>query len=208
MSDSQQATDEATGTYLSVDVIAITEGVPRLALIERAGEPHAGSTTLPGGLLRAQDSETVEEAARRIITEKVGVEITSECVGLGWVSDPRRDERGHTVSLLVAARVPADTPGAVNLDDIPEDMPFDHTGMATRALATLSERLLTDRETTVALLGEETTVPEVVALVGAVTGDAEHAIRGRLKRSGIYATTERKRPSGGGRPSVVYEAAG
>lgn len=178
------------GTWLSVDVVALTEDSPaKVVLITRKGEPHAGSTTLPGGLLAAWDGETVEAAALRIVRDKVGVEpIPSSVAVLDVVSDPHRDERGHTVSILVALRVPEGTPGAVNLKDVPEDMPFDHTRMLMKGMSRIRERLLVERDATVALLGPVTTARKVIdTLTGcSVSPPTDSGLRSRLERSPLY----------------------
>jgi len=196
-----------TQTWLSVDVVALTEDepLPRLVLIRRAGTPHRGATTLPGGLLAAERGETVEQAARRILCEKAGAEITSGIVVVDVVSDPARDERGHTVSIVVAARVPAGTTGAVAVTEIPGAMPFQHTAMARAALSRIGERLLADAETTYALLGTETTFVEAYSLLRACTSITDTAARARLDRSPLYARTGRSRkPAGSGRPAHIY----
>lgn len=196
-----------TQTWLSVDVVALTEDepVPRLVLIRRAGTPHRGATTLPGGLLAAADGETVEQAARRIVRQKAGVEITGGVAVVDVVSDPLRDERGHTVSIVVAARVPRGTTGAVPVSAIPDAMPFQHTEIARGALARIGERLLADASTTYALLGPETTFVEVFSLLRACTSITDTAARARLDRSPLYTRTDRYRKTdGSGRPARVY----
>lgn len=195
------------GTWLSVDVVAITEDSPsKVVLITRQGHPHKGATTLPGGLLAAWDGETVEDAARRIVREKVGVEVHTPVAVLDVVSDPDRDERGHTVSVLVAMRVPAGTPGAVAVGSIPEGMPFRHTEMLRRGLMRIRERVLVERDTSLALLGVLTTVRAAIdlfALCSPKTTDT--AVRSRLDRCPIYARDDdllvRTRI---GRPQAVY----
>lgn len=194
-------------TWLSVDVVALTEDepVPRIVLIRRTGTPHRGATTLPGGLLAAANGETVEQAARRIVRQKVGAEITSGVAVVDVVSDPLRDERGHTVSIVVAARVPPGTKGAVAISEIPDAMPFQHTDIARAALARIGERLLADAATTYALLGPETTFVEVSSLLRACTSVTDTAARARLDRSPLYARTDQHRkPAGSGRPARVY----
>lgn len=196
-----------TQTWLSVDVIALTEDepVPRLVLIRRAGTPHRGATTLPGGLLDAAHGETVEQAARRIVREKAGAEITSGVAIVDVVSDPLRDERGHTVSIVVAARVAAGTGGAVPVTDIPDGMPFQHTEIARAALARIGERLLTDASTTYALLGPETTFVQTCALLRACTSITDTAARARLDRSPLFTRTDQfHKLAGSGRPARVY----
>ncbi|WP_241011017.1 NUDIX domain-containing protein [Mycobacterium camsae] len=196
-----------TQTWLSVDVVALTEDEPvsRIVLIRRAGTPHRGATTLPGGLLAAEQGETVEQAARRIVRDKAGTEITGGIVVVDVVSDPARDERGHTVSIVVAARVPGGTEGAIAVAEIPDAMPFQHNAIAHAALTRIGERLLADASTTYALLGPETTFVEVYSLLRACTAITDTAARARLDRSPLYARTGRSRkPAGSGRPARVY----
>jgi 8-oxo-dGTP diphosphatase len=198
------------GTWLSVDVVALTHNVDnvRVALITRAGQPHRGATTLPGGLLAAWNQETVEQAARRIIREKVGVEVVGGVAVLDVISDPGRDERGHTVSIVVGVRIPAGTTGAVPVDEVPADMPFGHTSMIRAALAKISTGLFTDPTLTYALLGEATTMTEVMALARACDSKAsESTIGSRLRRCGMYEADpdrSRKRETGAGRPALVF----
>jgi 8-oxo-dGTP diphosphatase len=198
------------GTWLSVDVVALTRDaeVVRIALITRKGQPHRGATTLPGGLLAAWDQETVEQAARRIVREKVGVEVASGVAVLDVVSDPGRDERGHTVSIVVGVRVPADTPGAVLVNDVPEGMPFGHSAMVRAALSRISTGLFSDPALTYALAGETTTVHEVMALARACDPESSASTIGsRLRRCGLYEAAperSRRREIGAGRPELVF----
>ncbi|GAB2993579.1 NUDIX domain-containing protein [Mycobacterium bourgelatii] len=196
------------GTWLSVDLVALTQDVDvvRIALITRAGEPHRGATTLPGGLLAAWNQETVEQAARRIAREKVGAEIVGGVAILDVVSDPGRDERGHTVSIVVGVRIPAGTPGALRIDDVPDDMPFGHSPMVRAALAKIRTGLFTDPTLTYALLGESTTMAEAMALARACDPDAsESTIGSRLRRCGMYHPDHsRRRETGAGRPALVF----
>ena len=196
-------------TWLSVDLLAFTEDADqsRLVLIRREGTPHQGALTLPGGLLDAGEGETVEDAARRIAREKIGVEITGGIASLGWVSDTGRDERGHTVSLMVATRVPAETPGAVLPEKVPIDMPFGHTGMVVKSLHLLDDRLFTDPSTTYALLGTRTTPSRAISLGTAISGDTRSAVRSRFLRGGLYLPTDATEPTKG-RPERVYAVPG
>lgn len=200
------------GTWLSVDVIALTEDSPsKVVLITREGEPHSGSTTLPGGLLAAWDGETVEDAALRIVREKVGVEaLTNSVAVLGVVSDPKRDERGHTVSVLVGVRVPAGTRGAVRLADVPDGMPFGHNDILKLGVRRIRERVLTERDTTLALLGHITTVRKVIDLLTGCssTPPSDSALRSRLERSHLYMRDDYSviQPRIG-RPQSVYHMA-
>lgn len=206
----QEAEHPIHGTWLSVDVVALTQDVDaaRVALITRAGQPHRGATTLPGGLLAAWNGETVEQAARRIVREKVGVEVLGGVSVLDVVSDTGRDERGHTVSIVVGARIPAGTSGAVRVDEVAQDMPFGHSPMLRAALTKLSTGLFSDPALTYALLGEATTMTEVMALARACDPRASESTLGsRLRRCGMYEIDHnhnRKRDTGAGRPALVF----
>ncbi len=85
---------------LAVDVIIELEDRPGrpIVLIERRFPP-AGHA-LPGGFVDL--GETVENAARREAREETGLDITLGTL-LGVYSDPSRDPRGHTVSLVYIA---------------------------------------------------------------------------------------------------------
>lgn len=204
----EDADQSIHGTWLSVDLVALTQDVDavRIALITRAGEPHRGATTLPGGLLAAWNQETVEQAARRIAQEKAGAQVVGGATVLDVVSDPGRDERGHTVSIVVGVRIPAGTPGAVQIADVPDDMPFGHSAMVGAALSKISTGLFNDPALTYALLGDTTTMADVMALARACDPEAsESTIGSRLRRCGLYRSeNSRRRETGAGRPALVF----
>lgn len=85
---------------LTVDIIIRLDAHPEnLLLIERRHPPLGWA--LPGGFVDV--GERVEDAARREALEETGLAVTLEAL-LGCYSDPARDPRGHTVSIVYVAR--------------------------------------------------------------------------------------------------------
>jgi 8-oxo-dGTP diphosphatase len=116
---------------LTTDCV-ICDGDGRVLLIRRKNEPFKGAYALPGGFVDI--GETVEAACRREVLEEAGVAV-SELQLVGVYSDPRRDPRGHTVSVAYLARLP-DTPKPKSGSDAEDaqwvkdwrglDLAFDH----------------------------------------------------------------------------------
>ena len=117
---------------LTVDVIIeLYDGPDRpvgIVLIERKNPPLGWA--LPGGFVDI--GETVEHAACREAKEETGLEVHLVSM-LGVYSDPARDRRGHTVSIVYVAQATGTPKGAddakvarvFTLDALP-DLVFDH----------------------------------------------------------------------------------
>jgi 8-oxo-dGTP diphosphatase len=87
-------------TEVAVDVVIELEDLPGrpVVLIRRGNPPHGHA--LPGGFVDI--GETVEQAAVREAREETGLEVTLGAL-LGVYSDPSRDARGHTVTIVYVA---------------------------------------------------------------------------------------------------------
>ena len=68
----------------------------RLLLIRRKNPPFKGRYALPGGFV--EYGETAERAALRELREETGVKAKSPRL-IGVYSNPKRDPRGHVVSI-------------------------------------------------------------------------------------------------------------
>ncbi|MFH1223372.1 MAG: NUDIX hydrolase [Pseudomonadota bacterium] len=81
---------------LTVDAIVSYKG--RIVLIERKNIPYGWA--LPGGFVDV--GETVEDAVRREMMEEINVELL-DLKQFHVYSDPKRDPRSHTVSVIFTA---------------------------------------------------------------------------------------------------------
>ncbi len=114
--------------FPTVDIIIEMEG-GGIVLIKRKNPPFGWA--LPGGFV--DYGESLESAARREALEETSLEVmlTSQ---LGAYSDPSRDPRQHTISVVFLAKADgepkaaddADEAGIFFRDSLPGDLAFDH----------------------------------------------------------------------------------
>ncbi|MEW5946127.1 MAG: NUDIX hydrolase [bacterium] len=83
---------------LTVDVVIVVEG--KVVLVTRGKPPFEGMRALPGGFVDV--GETVEDAAAREALEETSLRVRIVDL-VGVFSDPRRDPRGHAVSIAFLA---------------------------------------------------------------------------------------------------------
>jgi 8-oxo-dGTP diphosphatase len=86
---------------LATDCVAV-DARGRVLLIRRGHPPFKGQYALPGGFVDV--GESVEDACRRELMEETGVK-AGRLELLGVYSDPGRDPRGHTCSVVFLTRV-------------------------------------------------------------------------------------------------------
>lgn len=111
----------------TVDIIIELKG--GIVLIERKNPPPGWA--IPGGFV--DEGESLEDAARREALEETSLKVRLKCQ-LHAYSDPKRDQRFHTVSVVFVAEAegtPRAEDDAKNVavfseSDIPKNLAFDH----------------------------------------------------------------------------------
>ena len=126
---------------LTVDAIAIKDG--QIILIKRKNPPFQGSFALPGGFV--DYGETVENAVIREFKEETSLDAEIEDF-IGIYSEPDRDPRGHTVSVVFELKITGGTMLAGDdaaevslfpLDELP-DLAFDHGKIISKFKASIN----------------------------------------------------------------------
>jgi 8-oxo-dGTP diphosphatase len=209
---------------VTVDVVILTmaEGSVLQALLVRRGqEPFEGMWAIPGGFKRPD--ETLDEAARRELSEETGVDVPSLLTQFGAYGDPGRDPRMNvvTVAYLAVLRdvgaIVAGTDAAhaalVPASKILEariELAFDHLRIVRDAV----ERVRVELEVSgiaTAFVGTTFTMAELRAVYEAIWGvqlDAANFRRSLVGEDGwVIPTGRTARPGpGGGRPPELYRA--
>ena len=111
-------------------IIELTDKPNRpIVLIERKNPPYGWA--IPGGFMDM--GERLEVAAIREAKEEVCLDVTLKAL-LGMYSDPKRDDRGHTVTAVYVAEATGEPQAAddaknlqiFDIDELPTELAFDH----------------------------------------------------------------------------------
>lgn len=114
---------------LTVDGVILRKR--EILLIKRGNEPFKNKWALPGGFV--EYGEKTEDAVLREILEETGLKTSIKNI-VGVYSDPDRDPRGHTVSIVYLLEScggslkggdDASDAKFFNVEDLP-DLAFDH----------------------------------------------------------------------------------
>src|SRR5215218_8434552 len=192
---------------VTVDVVILTMaegGVLHALLVKRGQEPFEGMWAIPGGFKRPD--ETLDEAARRELSEETGVDVPSLLTQFGAYGDPGRDPRTNVVTVAAHAAL---VPASEILEERTE-LAFDHLRIVRDAV----ERVRVELEVSgiaTAFVGTTFTLAELRAVYEAIWGvqlDAANFRRSIVADQGwVIPTGRRARPgSSGGRPAELYRA--
>lgn len=129
---------------VTVDLVLFDAAAPRprILLIRRKNDPHAGMWALPGGFV--EQDERIKDAARRELQEETGA-VVQDVAFLGYFDAPDRDPRQRTISFAFWAKVDAAGQTIEAADDATEarwhdvdalpGLAFDHGEVVVAALA-------------------------------------------------------------------------
>lgn len=92
---------------ITVDAVifSISAKIKQVLLVKRLNEPYQGRWVFPGGFV--DDGENLEAAALRELEEETSLRLAS-LIQLRAYGDPKRDPRGHTVTVAFLGQVNAD----------------------------------------------------------------------------------------------------
>ncbi|MEH3154489.1 MAG: NUDIX domain-containing protein [Gordonia paraffinivorans] len=194
-------------------VRGLADGTPRLSVLlwQRGLDPQAGTWSLPGGLLGAD--EDLRTSARRQLAEKVDLREVAHIEQLSVFSAPDRVPGPRVVASTYLALVrpesvstpPSDTRWHP-VDDLPVTS-FDHGAVVESARRRLAAKL-SYTNIAFALAPTEFSMSTLSDIYGAALGypvDATNLLR-ILSRRGVVVATGTTGPTGpsGGRPPALY----
>jgi len=192
-------------------VLQVRDGRLQVLLWQRAKEPFAGASALPGGFL--EPDETLEQSIRRHLAVKVDVRDLTHLEQLETRSDPGRHPLEWQLATAYLGLVPVDVDPAVPADTawhpverLPQ-MAFDHGEIALAGRERLRAKL-SYTNLGFALAPETFTISELRDLYTAALGHEVSAtnLQRVLLRRGVLQPTGEHQPPGpaGGRPAAVY----
>jgi 8-oxo-dGTP diphosphatase len=85
---------------VTIDIILEKEG--KLLMVKRKKDPFKGLLCIPGGFVNV--GEKVECAVKREAYEETNLQVEPVEI-LGVYSDPKRDPRGHTISIAFIGKI-------------------------------------------------------------------------------------------------------
>lgn len=209
-------------TRIEVAVMTVAEGALAVLLGRRAEAPFAGRWALPGGALRIDLDKTLEDAARRVINERLGIELPylrQICAVGGATRDPRAP---WSLSVIYRALVPLDSvaPTAGKrlevlrwcaVDEAAEDakLAFDHRRLVARAAAAVRNEI-EELDLPFEFLPSEFTLGELQGLCEVMLGRRldKSSFRRRLSERDLVEPIPGEMRIAANRPAQLYRRKG
>lgn len=208
-------------TRLEIVVLSVVEGTLQVLLARRAEAPQAGKWALPGGVLRIDLDSSLEDAAKRVMQERLGLELPF-LRQLCAVGGPTRDPRAPwALSVVYRALVPigaySPQPGKRTTalawraaDDASADttLAFDHATLIAAAVAR-TRREVDQMELPAGYLPEQFTLGELQTACEEILGRPldKSSFRRKLADREMVEVVEGVVRTGANRPAQVFKLA-
>ncbi len=202
---------------VTVDVVVLTVNERRLAvgLVKREAAPFKGRLALIGGYVRADEDQSTDDTAARVLRQKTGLE-GFYLEQLATFSGAARDPRGWSISVAYLALTPysrlepvlaTDRRLKVEPVEAAKDLPFDHDAILEAALARLRGKgaysILPAR-----LIDEPFTLSELQHVYEIALGGSridKSSFRRKLVEMDLLEPAEGRRTDTGGRQAQLYQ---
>jgi ADP-ribose pyrophosphatase YjhB (NUDIX family) len=199
--------------FCSIDpvVFSIIDEKLHILLYKRNQEPHKDSWALPGGLIRPQEDNSLEQSVNRVLKLKTGMEVSyvEQLCSLGGF----RDVRGWTLSVAYIALV---TKQEVNLnsqwisvENLKDyKLAFDHQQIIETGLKRLTDK--TNYSTLpIHFLETNFTLPQLQKVYEVFLGKIsdKSTFRKKIEATGLLKETGQMFTGGAFRPAKLYTLA-
>ena len=136
---------------VDVAIFCVDDNGLQVLLVQRSNEPEKGRWALPGGFLKPDKDASLEAAARRVLDEKIGVDIP-HLEEVCTFSGKDRDPRGWSIGVLYLSLLPRDQVTAALKSKVDAvqwvdarghglSMAFDHEAQLGKAVSVLQRKV-------------------------------------------------------------------
>ena len=204
---------EQVAVTVDLVVFTVNDDTLKVMLVKRAEEPFADRWSLPGGFLKS--SESLEDAALRVLKEKAGVEdvYLEQLYTFGGLD---RDPRARVITVAYFALIPwkeLTSPASDKVTDLMwasatrlPKLAFDHREIVTYAVQRLRAKAGYSN-IVYALMPRQFRLSELQRMYEIIMNNKldKRNFRKRMLATGLLQETGRKDVAGAHRPAMLYK---
>jgi 8-oxo-dGTP diphosphatase len=204
---------EQTAVTVDLVIFTVNDDMLKIMLVKRAEEPFADSWSLPGGFLKT--SESLEDAALRVLKEKAGVE-NVYLEQLYTFGGPDRDPRARVITVTYFALIswkdlvqpPSDKVTGLmwaSVNHLP-NLAFDHKEIVEYAVKRLRAKA-SYSNIVYGLMPRQFRLSELQRMYEIIINHKldKRNFRKRMLATGLLQETGRKELAGAHRPAMLYK---
>jgi len=204
---------EHPGVTVDLVVFTVSDDALKVMLVRRAETPYSGYWSLPGGFLKL--SESLEDAALRVLREKTGVE-NVYLEQLYTFGAPDRDPRARVITVAYFALIPwkqLDQPESQKIagitwhpvDNLPK-LAFDHQDILNYAVHRLRAKV-SYSNIVYGLMPKQFRLSELQRMYEIIINDTldKRNFRKRMLATDLLQETGKKDLHGAHRPAKLYQ---